>query len=566
MQSSVTDAAQWQKLLVLPLVGRGLPSADLIGTQLATFEENHAKMTKAWSESYSEAFSNDLKKFQGAATPRSQEASRPKIRNNLAHGELLELTADFNSLLMAFPIHSNDEGTLPVGVLKAMLVPGFEGFPSKARWMLALRTALIMFLATALPLLDSRPHGDPLDWVQSDLLQDLAVFSPIAAIFVYQQRTQALIPDSSRVWRFAFGTYIACTWALWVVYFAGSTWWQLICLQLVSAGVGTYIHAHPYFGYTGLVLAFTVPIIVVGYEEGDREERRALARMVQTLLGCAITAAVTILWQTELEIAEPFLRKKLTRSTCDLKSVVESLESIQMLATSSPSQAKDKVIIWAEKARILRKQHTGGLKALIHEAAGEVSIYPRPAFPQHDFEQVVRYIANAWDAVTRMMNGLCDMVNAHSSISDLQSDHVLITFLQAAVRLSVPLQKTMRGICDALGRATLAQITKELLPSIVELQAATYNFWHHFDRDWAQLLVEYEVNLSSKNDQRSDGKPPLFTWLATTTSLAQMDYVARHVAGAAERMMAVTMTQSPPDIGHDDDREADDLYENEVDV
>lgn len=351
--------------------------------------------------------------------------------------------------------------------------------------------------------------------------------------------------------------------------------------------------------YTGLVIAFTVPIIVVGYEAGDREEARALARMVQTLLGCTITAAVSLVWQTNDEVAEPLLRKKLASSIDGLLKILHDLQAMrpphQSYATGAPDAAAPadvkrrhwqsvaaafitqgehrhsqhtllKAVIWSERARKVRTEFSGSFKALISEAAGETSMYARPTFPQHDFEAVVHGLAHAWDAAMRMMKGVSDMVAAIVDAHEEHSAAVLERFFEQAAELIAPLTTTMHSLKHALQTGTLDATTGELLPNLLALQAATYNFWHNLDRDWAQLLIEYLVSMASKATQRADGLPPLFTWLATTQSLAQLDYVTRHMANAAERMLSIVMLQNPPKVAEDDEIETKDLYETEVDV
>ena len=116
-------------------------------------------------------------------------------------------------------------------------------------------------------------------WAASDLLTEISIFSPIACIFVYQQRSQSMIPNLSRVWRFAFGTYLACAYAEWVIWLAGnhpvgttqleslraSQLGWVVAMMAASSVAGTFMHSGDYFGYTGLVVAFTVPIILIGW-------------------------------------------------------------------------------------------------------------------------------------------------------------------------------------------------------------------------------------------------------------------------------------------------------------
>ena len=79
-------------------------------------------------------------------------------------------------------------------------------------------------------------------------------------------RTQALIPPLSRTWRWLVGTYVGCLWALWAMYSSGGLLVPMLAILALLTLSATYVHANPYFGYAGLVAAFTAPIIVVGYD------------------------------------------------------------------------------------------------------------------------------------------------------------------------------------------------------------------------------------------------------------------------------------------------------------
>ena len=188
-----------------------------------------------------------------------------------------------------------------------MAFPGvFEDASRISRAWLALRTALTLALLVLVPQMVSRPPRSshprvatrclashdlgpdqvPTDaggfddaWAASDLLTEISIFSPIACIFVYQQRSQSMIPNLSRVWRFAFGTYLACAYAEWVIWLAGnhpvgttqleslraSQLGWVVAMMAASSVAGTFMHSGDYFGYTGLVVAFTVPIILIGW-------------------------------------------------------------------------------------------------------------------------------------------------------------------------------------------------------------------------------------------------------------------------------------------------------------
>ena len=82
----------------------------------------------------------------------------------------------------------------------------------------------------------------------------------------------------------------------------------MLCLLTL---LGTYVHADTYFNYSGLVAAFTAPIIVVGYDwtqQGllahEAYERRALARLAQSFTGCMVVCIVTL----ALQASSPFSR------------------------------------------------------------------------------------------------------------------------------------------------------------------------------------------------------------------------------------------------------------------
>ena len=142
-----------------------------------------------------------------------------------------------------------------------------------------------------------------------------------------------LIPPLSRVWRWLLGTYAGSLWALWAMCVPGACTPSrhrsrhnprpLPCAahpltRYVSYGhlpvmilmlclltlLGTYVHADTYFNYSGLVAAFTAPIIVVGYDwtqQGllahEAYERRALARLAQSFTGCMVVCIVTLALQ-----------------------------------------------------------------------------------------------------------------------------------------------------------------------------------------------------------------------------------------------------------------------------
>ena len=64
---------------------------------------------------------------------------------------------------------------------------------------------------------------------------------------------------------------MGCIWAMWCGYFmykhgSNDTTARLwvSAWMLPVACVGTYLHAGKFFGYAGLVAAFTTPIIAVG--------------------------------------------------------------------------------------------------------------------------------------------------------------------------------------------------------------------------------------------------------------------------------------------------------------
>ena len=70
--------------------------------------------------------------------------------------------------------------------------------------------------------------------------------------------------QASRLWRFVFGTLVGCAWSLWTLAVFGHSVGAVTISCALAAAAGTYVHALPYSGYGGLVLAFTTPLISLG--------------------------------------------------------------------------------------------------------------------------------------------------------------------------------------------------------------------------------------------------------------------------------------------------------------
>lgn len=203
------------------------------------------------------------------------------------------LTAQFNITLFAFdpseppsepsdfdpacdPLSEPLSSTSPS--LLAELFPGACAPEDSlsGRVQLGFRTAATMVMACALPLgasglLQGATAAD--EWVPLDLVADFAIFSPIAVIFIYQHRQLSIIAEPSRNWRFVIGTFIGCVWALWTAAVFGQHGVCIAASCMLAAGVGTFVHATPYFGYAGLVMAFTTPLIALGQYWAHGHER-----------------------------------------------------------------------------------------------------------------------------------------------------------------------------------------------------------------------------------------------------------------------------------------------------
>ena len=252
-------------------------------------------------------------------------------------------------------------------------------------------------MTTALPILEASANGAAHVWESTGPMLDVATFAPFTAILVYQRRSLGLVPASSRAWRFALGTYVGSVWALWALHLAQGQRSELLLLLLLSTAVGTLIHTQPYFGYAGLVLALTPPLVVVSFvwdEEAESQEALALTRMVQTLLGCGITTAVSLVWHLE---AETTLRRRLRASLVGLLPV---LEDFLTKASGPKEMALSKPIEhWAERARDARAAHVDEIRSLLEEASwGRSGLHEAERFP---FPQSLTAASLSWSAAER---------------------------------------------------------------------------------------------------------------------------------------------------------------------
>ncbi|KAL1518577.1 hypothetical protein AB1Y20_002865 [Prymnesium parvum] len=590
----IRHAAQWQRALLMPLVtdaeGAVYPMDEEAKLKHhARFEQCFSELMSSWYDSYADVILN---------------TKRPKISTwstgssaNLSHIEQLMLIAQFHTTLL------NDTGSAVVTSdpacdsesdasprrppLIEVLFPGaFEEVGRRARIQLALRTAVTMLVVTALPWvpwLAGAPDDATLSnvagfgvnastsgaitwgpvklWSPPDLLRDFSVFSPICVVFVYQDRQISNIAESSRLWRFVFGTLIGCVWSLWTVGLFGHALAPLVISCSLAAAAGTYIHALRYFGYGGLVLAFTTPLICsashalfclqywgAGHE---RIEQRPIARILQTVTGAAICAGITLLWPSEYlraqSVLQDHLAKCLRRVRHDFAWFAEAREHDPDLAAAG---------------RFAHRQSCM-MRELLKEASLEPSIYSRPPLPYSDLAGVLYSLESAQQAWLRMLHAVDVMrqrdgqdtaslsspevakVPSLDEISARQGDDLLLRLLRHATTKLELLDEVLEHMVHVIEPEPTVDLdgASALPPSLGMLQAETHSAWLLFDDEWTPLLAKELRKRNGSDHYHAVGS--FLSWLVTAQSIVELDRLCRHISHAAERLANVVLKQQP---------------------
>eukprot|EP01051_Picozoa_sp_SAG22_P013549 SAG22_NODE_1531_length_4216_cov_3.079184_1_plen_1017_part_00 len=162
----------------------------------------------------------------------------------------------------------------------------------QARLLSCFKASMVLMLSSAIGWLQGGPN----------LTEDVAIFCPICAVFVYESGLKTILPNTSRAWRWAVGTFIGSIWALWAMYVSGGDGVILGVAMAMLAFTSAYLQTFPLLGYAGLVASFSGPIVAVGFawngpaqDDETNYDQRAFARLSQSFNGCLISICVTML-------------------------------------------------------------------------------------------------------------------------------------------------------------------------------------------------------------------------------------------------------------------------------
>ena len=599
----VRHAAHYSKLLSTPLV-KELPTVapEDAAQRRERYVDGRTALLRAWRDTYAAALS--------VSPPRLAKWSPSSSATpNLNHAEHLLLMAQFDASLLKFdaslpradaavddPMCKPDAEAPPAKTepLLSILFPGAHtGDPPAARLHLALRTAIIMVASASLPwtagtLLRGRPTAVGSNgWVESDLVVDFAIFCPIAVIFVYEHRQLPVIASAARLWRFVLGTFLGCVWALWVAACIGADALGVAVASALAAAVGTYLHAGEYFGYMGLCMAFTAPLIAVGEYWGTRRlprherlEQRSLARMIETANGAFLVVIATVLWPSSHLRAEPLLAVHL--GSCLRLLRASLLQFVRGRRYDGPHLAA--------RGRDAHRR-TREMRSLLHEASLEPSFGGGAPLPRIDYEMAIGSLCQAEGAWLRMLRaleamraaagrdgddgGLVEMTwlgelssrrngsrDASPSVdggSDKGGPHggrsaaerLLARFQSRATTMLERATEVVDHMAtlvepppppDAKGGGAPRDISA-LPPTLHVLQGEIAAAWDRFDSEWTPLLAE---ELKASDGLAAAAQADAFArWLELLQAHVQLFALCRDVGAAAERLANVVLKQQP---------------------
>uniref|UniRef100_A0A7S0P2H5 Integral membrane bound transporter domain-containing protein n=1 Tax=Calcidiscus leptoporus TaxID=127549 RepID=A0A7S0P2H5_9EUKA len=438
---------------------------------------------------------------------------------------------------------------------------------TRSRRLLAARSTLMLVVSASLGWvqLNSVGRGSSTAWAPSDLVSHLPIFCPISVIFIFQPRSHTNIFAQSRMWRWLIGTYLGCVFALFFMYFSGDSMLTLGIELVAFAMIFTRVHHDGDYGYAGLVAAFTAPIIAVGFDWDSYEahinhaesfERRAMSRLSQSFLGCAVTVLITFIWQTDAERARPLLKTHLQASQRGLTAALKYIRDRSGHAKPEPR------VIGRAVRQAARRLHAemGSLRSLLAESKAEPSIYSVPPLPSYDYDGALRGLEGTWMRLLELL-GLSYRTLATStgaaSRCRTRFNQICDSMLKAVERTveKIVLAAQARGDRDASDRYD-GQIRK-----MYDLQGELSSYWHSIDDSLGALMAELIQQSASKDTAHE--KHPVTDYIAQGAALGLLKQVAEHVYNMAWRYANIIEKEHPSGSFM---AEPYDLYKNEVAV